>query len=65
MDAEGRANGADIVDATIETDRASGALSGRCQCRSDDVRDASKNRRPELCATRCDCDARVTIISGR
>ena len=33
MDAEARANGADIVDATIETDRASGALGGRCQCR--------------------------------
>jgi len=33
MDAEERANGADIVDATIETDRASGALGGRCRCR--------------------------------
>ena len=37
MDAEGRANGADVIDETSETGRARSARGERCQCRTGDV----------------------------
>ena len=63
MDAEGRANGADVIDETIETGRARSARGERCQCRTGDddwavrclIKTPGKNHRPRLRAQmRCE-----------